>query len=329
MTHFSEHSRFIPQPSNPMIPKSNITNAHATVAPLIHRTPVLTSTALNEITGAQLFFKCENFQKVGAFKARGASYFASTLSEKERAAGLCTHSSGNHGQAVAWAAKQYGVPAYIVMPSNSPEVKKRAVKGYGAEVIECPPTLADRESHLAEVQERTGAYFMHPYDDPRTITGQATCAKELIDDVPDLHYIVPPIGGGGLAAGCCLSAHYWSPDTAVIGGEPIGADDAYRSLKAGKIIPLSEANTIADGLRTSLGKHTFEVLHPLLNRIILVTDLEISVAMRLIWERMKIIIEPSCAVPLAVVIKEPDTFKDKRVGLILTGGNVDLDSQQF
>lgn len=312
-----------------MISKSSISEAHLTIAPLIHRTPVLESSAINQMTGAQLLFKCENFQKVGAFKARGASYFASTLTDAERAQGLCTHSSGNHGQAVAWAAKQYNVPAYVVMPSNSPEVKKKAVKGYGAEVVECPPTLEARESYLAEVQERTGAYFMHPFNDPRTITGQATCAKELIEDVSDLDYIIPPVGGGGLAAGCCLSAHYWSPKTKVIGGEPIGADDAYRSLKAGHIIPLGEANTVADGLRTSLGEHTFAVLHPLMERIVLVTDQEIISAMRLIWERMKIVIEPSCAVPLAVVIKEPDTFKDKRVGLILTGGNIDLDSWSF
>lgn len=313
----------------PSISASDIEKAHEAIRPKIHRTPVLTSSALNKMTEAELFFKCENFQKIGAFKARGATFFTASLSDEERAAGLCTHSSGNHGQAVAWAAQQYGVPAYIVMPSNAPEVKKRAVKEYGAEVIECPPTLQARESYLIEVQERTGAYFLHPFDDPLTITGQATCAKELIEEVPDLDYIIPPIGGGGLAAGTCLSARYWSPETVVLGGEPIGADDAYRSLKAGRIIPLDEAHTIADGLRTSLGEHTFKVLHPLLERVVLVTDVEIVEAMRLIWERMKIIIEPSCAVPLAVVKKEPDTFRGKRVGLILTGGNVDLDSWSF
>ncbi len=311
------------------ITPSQIQRAHEVLKPLIHRTPVLTSTGLDDLTGARLFFKCGNFQKTGSFKARGAAYLTSTLSEEERMAGLCTHSSGNHGQAVAWAAKKQGIPAYVVMPSNAPEVKKRAVKGYGAEVIECPPTLEARESYLAEVRERTGACFLHPYNDLRIITGQATCARELIEDTGDLDFIIPPIGGGGLAAGCCLSTHFWSPDTAVIGGEPIGADDAYRSLKAGKIIPAGEAYTIADGLRTSLGKHTFVILHQLLEQIVLVTDQEIIAAMRLIWERMKIVIEPSCAVPLAVVAKDRDTFRNKRVGLMLTGGNVDPGSWQF
>ena len=308
---------------------SDIDNAASVLNGRIHRTPILTSEALNKMTGAQLFFKCENFQKIGAFKARGATYAASTLTDQERAQGFCTHSSGNHGQAVAWAAQQYGVPAYIVMPSNAPEVKKKAVIGYGTEVVECTPTLQARESTLSDVQKRTGAYFLHPFNDLRVITGQATCAKELIEDTEGLDFIIPPVGGGGLAAGSCLSAHYYSPRTQVIGGEPEGADDAYQSLKAGKIIPLVEANTIADGLRTSLGNHTFGILHPLMNRIVLVNDEEIKSAMRLIWERLKIVIEPSCAVPLAAVIKEPDAFRGKNIGLILTGGNIDLDTWRF
>lgn len=192
------------------ISKNTIEKAASVLEGQIHRTPVLTSSALNDLTGAQLFFKCENFQKIGAFKARGATYAASTLNEEERSSGFCTHSSGNHGQAVAWAAQQYGVPAFIVMPSNAPEVKKRAVRGYGAEVIECTPTLAARESTLIEVQKKTGAYFLHPFDDVRVIAGQATCAKELIEDNAALDFIIPPVGGGGLAAGSCLSAHYFS-----------------------------------------------------------------------------------------------------------------------
>jgi len=311
------------------ISKNTIEKAASVLEGQIHRTPVLTSSALNDLTGAQLFFKCENFQKIGAFKARGATYAASTLNEEERSSGFCTHSSGNHGQAVAWAAQQYGVPAFIVMPSNAPEVKKRAVRGYGAEVIECTPTLAARESTLIEVQKKTGAYFLHPFDDVRVIAGQATCAKELIEDTAALDFIIPPVGGGGLAAGSCLSAHYFSAHTKVIGGEPSGASDAYRSLEAGKLIPLIKAETIADGLRTSLGHHNFAILQPLMERIILVDDDEIKAAMRLIWERLKIVIEPSCAVPLAAVIKEPDAFRGKNIGLILTGGNVDLDSWRF
>ena len=311
------------------ISKEDIEKAASVLNGRIHRTPILTSSALDKMTGANLFFKCENFQKIGAFKARGATYAASTLTDDERSAGFCTHSSGNHGQAVAWAAQQYSVPAYIVMPSNAPEVKKRAVRGYGAEVIECTPTLAARESTLLEVQKNTGAYFLHPYNDLRIITGQATCAKELIEDTEVLDFIIPPVGGGGLAAGSCLSAYYFSPNTKVIGGEPSGASDAYRSLEARKLIPLTKAETIADGLRTSLGHHNFAILQPLMERIILVDDNEIKAAMRLIWERLKIIIEPSCAVPLASVIKEPDAFRGKNIGLILTGGNVDLDSWTF
>ena len=311
------------------ISKNTIEKAASVLEGQIHRTPVLTSSALNDLTGAQLFFKCENFQKIGAFKARGATYAASTLNEEERSSGFCTHSSGNHGQAVAWAAQHCGVPAFIVMPSNAPEVKKRAVRGYGAEVIECTPTLAARESTLIEVQKKTGAYFLHPFDDVRVIAGQATCAKELIEDNAALDFIIPPVGGGGLAAGSCLSAHYFSAHTKVIGGEPSGASDAYRSLEAGKLIPLIKAETIADGLRTSLGHHNFAILQPLMERIILVDDDEIKAAMRLIWERLKIVIEPSCAVPLAAVIKEPDAFRGKNIGLILTGGNVDLDSWRF
>jgi threonine dehydratase len=290
------------------ISKNTIEKAASVLEGQIHRTPVLTSSALNDLTGAQLFFKCENFQKIGAFKARGATYAASTLNEEERSSGFCTHSSGNHGQAVAWAAQQYGVPAFIVMPSNAPEVKKRAVRGYGAEVIECTPTLAARESTLIEVQKKTGAYFLHPFDDVRVIAGQATCAKELIEDNAALDFIIPPVGGGGLAAGSCLSAHYFSAHTKVIGGEPSGASDAYRSLEAGKLIPLIKAETIADGLRTSLGHHNFAILQPLMERIILVDDDEIKAAMRLIWERLKIVIEPSCAVPLAAVNKRTRCF---------------------
>ena len=308
---------------------SDIRQAAERINPLIHRTPVLTSETLNRKSGAQLFFKCENFQRAGAFKMRGAANAVLSLSDTDRAKGVATHSSGNHGQALAKAAQSVGIPAYIVMPRTAPEVKKRAVAEYGAEIIFCEPTLQAREDTLNQVIDRTGATFVHPYNNEQVITGQATAALELIEDTVDLDVVMAPVGGGGLLSGTALSTHYLLPQAEVIAGEPVGADDAYRSLQAGRIIPSEQPDTIADGLLTSLGDKTFPIIQEYVKEIITVSDEEIVSAMRLIWERMKIIIEPSCAVPLAALLKRSDNFSGKRVGIILTGGNVDLASLPF
>ena len=308
---------------------SDIRQAAELINPLIHRTPVLTSETLNRKSGAQLFFKCENFQRAGAFKMRGAANAVLSLSDTDRVKGVATHSSGNHGQALAKAAQSVGIPAYIVMPRTAPEVKKRAVAEYGAEIIFCEPTLQAREDTLNQVIDRTGATFVHPYNNEQVITGQATAALELIEDTVDLDVVMAPVGGGGLLSGTALSTHYLLPQAEVIAGEPVGADDAYRSLQAGRIIPSEQPDTIADGLLTSLGDKTFPIIQEYVKEIITVSDEEIVSAMRLIWERMKIIIEPSCAVPLAALLKRSDNFSGKRVGIILTGGNVDLASLPF
>ncbi|MEM9831822.1 MAG: pyridoxal-phosphate dependent enzyme [Bacteroidota bacterium] len=312
-----------------LITLADIRQASERISPLIHRTPVLTSQTLNRQSGAQLFFKCENFQRAGAFKMRGAANAVLSLSDADRAKGVATHSSGNHGQALAKAAQSVGIPAYIVMPRTAPEVKKRAVAEYGAEIIFCEPTLQAREDTLAQVIDRTEATFVHPYNNERVITGQATAALELIEDSGELDVLMAPVGGGGLLSGTALSTHYLLPQAEVIAGEPIGADDAYRSLQAGRIIPSEQPNTIADGLLTSLGDKTFPIIQQYVKEIVTVNDEEIIAAMRLIWERMKVIIEPSCAVPLAALLKRSEDFADKRVGIILTGGNVDLASLPF
>jgi len=308
---------------------TNIREARQRIDPLIHRTPVLTSETLNRRSGAKLFFKCENFQRAGAFKMRGAANAVLSLSETERQRGVATHSSGNHGQALAKAAQSVGIPAYIVMPRTAPRVKQQAVAEYGAEIIFCEPTLQAREDTLAQVIEKTGATFVHPYNNERVITGQATAVLELVEDTETLDVVMAPVGGGGLLSGTALSTHYLLPQAEVIAGEPTGADDAYHSLKAGEIIPSEKPNTIADGLLTSLGDKTFPIIQQYVKEIITVSDEEIIAAMRLIWERMKIIIEPSCAVPLAALLKHSDKFTDRRVGIILTGGNVDLSSLPF
>ena len=308
-----------------MIPdKSSITNAHERIQPFIHRTPILVSEGLNEMTGARLFFKCENFQKVGAFKARGAMNAALKLSREQQQKGLATHSSGNHAQALARAARMLGVPAYIVMPRTAPEIKKRGVRGYGGQIFECEPTLAAREATLAEVIARTGATEIHPFNNYDVIEGQATCAKELMEDAPHLDMIVAPVGGGGLLSGTALAAHYFSPGTAVIAGEPAGSDDACRSMQSGKIEP-AQSQTIADGLLTTLGDKTFPLIRQHVREIITVTDDEIIAAMRLVYERLKIVIEPSCPVPFAAVLKQREKFQGRNVGIILSGGNVDLE----
>lgn len=307
-----------------MITKETILQAHERIKPYIQHTPVLTSESLNEMAGCNLFFKCENFQKVGAFKARGATNAALSLSEEQRRKGLATHSSGNHAQAIARAGKILGVKSYIVMPRTAPEIKKRGVRGYGGEIFECEPNLASRESTLAEVIKKTGATEIHPFNNYEVIAGQATAAKELIEEINSLDFILAPVGGGGLLSGTALAVKYFSPQTTVIAGEPAGSDDAYRSLKSGKIEE-AQSNTIADGLLTKLGDKTFPIIQQNVKEIITVTDEEIIAAMRLIWERLKIIVETSCAVPFAAVLKDRTKFAGKRVGIILTGGNVDLE----
>jgi threonine dehydratase len=307
-----------------MITQESISQAHKRIKPFIEHTPVLTSSSLNEMAGCQLFFKCENFQKVGAFKARGAINAALKLSDEERKNGLATHSSGNHAQAIARAGKILNVKSYIVMPRTAPEIKKRGVRGYGGEIFECEPTLQAREETLAQVIKKTGASEIHPFNNYNVMEGQATCAKELFEQVPKLDVVMAPVGGGGLLSGTALATKFFSPATIVIGGEPAGSDDAYRSMQSGKIEP-AQSNTIADGLLTTLGDKTFPIIYENVKEIITVTDEEIIAAMRLIWERLKIIVETSCAVPFAAVLKSKEKFKDMRVGIILSGGNVDLE----
>jgi threonine dehydratase len=312
-----------------MTTKEQIEAAHNRINPLIHKTPILTSESINELSGAKLFFKCENFQKVGAFKMRGAANAIVQLNENKLIKGITTHSSGNHAQAVALAAKNSGFHAKIVMPSNAPEVKVKAVKGYGAEIILCEPTLAAREQSVHEIIEQDGYQFIHPYDNWEVIMGQASCAKELYQQVERVDCLLVPIGGGGLMAGSILSTQSFSPSTKVIGCEPEGADDAYQSWKLGKHLPQTNPNTIADGLKTSVGKLNYPIIMDNVSEIFTVSDEEIIKAMKLIYERLKIVIEPSCAVPFAVFLKHKDYFKGNRIGLILTGGNVDLSKLPF
>ena len=309
--------------------REDIINGHDAIKGYVHRTPVVTSASISSITSANIFFKCENFQKVGAFKARGATCAALSLNKDELKNGIATHSSGNHAQAIALTAKNLGVKAYIVMPSNSPQVKKDATKGYGAEIIECEPTLEARESSLKEVVKRTSATEIHPYDNYNIICGQATAAKELLEDVEQLDVIIAPIGGGGLMSGTALSAKYFGKDVTVIGAEPELVNDAYRSFEAGYIIKNISTDTIADGLKTNLCEKTFAIIQNHVSRIITVSEQEIVDAMKLIWERLKIVVEPSAAVPLAAVLKSKDQLQNLNVGIILSGGNVDLRSLPF
>ena len=290
------------------------------------RTPVLTCSSLDVLLGMRLFFKCENFQKVGAFKFRGATNAIALLPDAEAARGVVTHSSGNHAQALALAARQRGIPAWVVMPTNAPTVKRRAVEGYGATIVPCEPTLEARERGAEAVIEQTGAVFIHPYDDVRIIAGQGTAALELLDEVPDLDAVITPVGGGGLCSGTCIALHGLSPDKLVFGSEPALADDAARSLAAGRLIPLEATRTVADGLRTSLSPLTFSILRAHLAGIPTVSEEEILGAMRFVWERMKILIEPSSAVPLAALEHLRSELSGRRVGVILSGGNVDLES---
>jgi threonine dehydratase len=308
-----------------MIPtKETIEQAHKRIAAYIHRTPVMTSSSLDNTAGCQLFFKCENFQKVGAFKARGAMNAALLIPLEERIKGVATHSSGNHAQAVARAAQIIGMKAFIVMPHNSSEIKKKGVLSYGGEIFACEPNQQAREAMLKDVIKKTGATEIHPFNNFAVMTGQATVAKELLEDINNLDFIVAPVGGGGLLSGTALTAKFYSPTTKVVGAEPEGADDAFRSMQSGKIEP-SGMNSIADGLLTSLGDKTFSIIQKEVEEIITASDKEIISAMRLVWERLKIIIEPSAAVTLAVVLKQKEKFSGKRVGIILSGGNIDLE----
>lgn len=306
-----------------------IAQAHDRIRPFIHRTPILTSESVNEIAGCQLFFKCENFQKIGAFKARGGMNAVFSLPKAQRERGVVTHSSGNHAQAIALAAKIAGVPAYIVMPKTAPEIKKKAVIGYGAEVTFCEPTQQSREKTASNIQEETGATFISPYNDYAVISGQATCAKEFLEDQDNLDALIAPVGGGGLLAGSALSVHYLRPEVRVYAGEPEGAQDTFLSMEAGEHIQVESPKSIADGLLATMGDKNFEIIRALVQEVFPVSDPEIVGAMRLIWERMKIIIEPSCAVPVAAILKNKGVFEGKKVGVILTGGNVDVGKLPF
>jgi threonine dehydratase len=306
-----------------MISKNDIETAHERIKSYIFKTPVLTSDVLNAMAGAELFFKCENLQQIGAFKARGAMNAVLSLSPEVRAKGVATHSSGNHAQALARAAHIMGIKSYIVMPSNAPEIKKRGVLSFQGEIFECKPNLASREATLLQVVQRTGATEIHPFNNHEVITGQATAGKELFEEISDLDIVMPPVGGGGLLSGTVLAAKYFSPSTNVIAAEPEGADDAYRSLQSGKIEP-SQSNSIADGLLTALGEKTFAIIRDNVQDIVTVSDDEITAAMRLLWENLKVVVEPSGAVPLAAVLKSKEKFRNKRIGIILSGGNVDL-----
>ncbi len=309
--------------------KSRLIAVHERIKPYIHHTPVMTSTLLNELAGCELFFKTENFQRTGSFKMRGALNAIMHLTDAQKQKGVVTHSSGNFAQALALAAKSLGISAHIVMPENAPQVKKDAVKGYGGTVIECPPTNEDREAYAQKLVEEKGLTFIHPSNDIDVILGQGTAAKELLAEHPDLDYIFSPVGGGGLVAGTILAAESFGNDTKVIGCEPSQVDDAYRSLQLGKIVFHDNLPTIADGLKTHLGDINFPIIKNGIEEIILVEESEIIAAMQLIWERMKLVIEPSAAVAFAGLLKKKERFKNKKVGVILSGGNVKLKKLPF
>lgn len=309
--------------------KEDIIQSHQRISPYIHRTPVFTSQLIDEIAGATLFFKCENFQKMGAFKMRGATNAILQLSDTQKQQGVVTHSSGNFAQALALAAKKLNIRAYIVMPEDAPEVKKKAVEGYGGIITQCKPTLEARQRTAADIQQKKGATFVHPFNDFNVILGNASAGKELLEDCPELDAIIVPVGGGGLISGIALSALAFGNNCKAIGAEPSNVDDAYRSLESGSIQQNTTTDTIADGLKTSLGDITFNIINNHVEKIITVSEEEIVEAMRLIWERMKIIVEPSSAVALAAVLKSKDTFKHKKIGLILSGGNVDFRNLPF
>ncbi|AQS36279.1 threonine dehydratase [Shewanella psychrophila] len=299
--------------------------AHERIKPFIHETPVLTSRFLNEKTGAELFFKCENLQKAAAFKVRGACNAVFGLTDEEAKIGVATHSSGNHALSLAYAAGQRGIEVTVVMPRTAPQAKKDAVIGYGGTIVECEPSTSSREAVFSEVVAQSGADFVHPYNDPRVIAGQATCSKELVNQVENLDIVIAPIGGGGMISGTCLTLSTIAPQINVYAAEPLNADDAARSLKAGYIIADDAPNTVADGLKVPLKDLTWHFVKNHVTDILTATEEEIVAAMKLIWMRMKLVVEPSSAVTLATILKNPEIFKGKRVGIIITGGNVDLD----
>ena len=304
---------------------SDVKTAHERISPHIHYTPIVTSQFLDAKTGAKLFFKCENFQKAGVFKVRGASNAVFGLDDATAAKGVATHSSGNHALSLSYAAGRRGIPCTVVMPKTAPQAKKDAVIGYGGTIVECEPATTSREAVFAEVVAKTGADFVHPYNDPRVIAGQATCSLELIDQVKDLDCVVAPIGGGGMISGTCLTVSHLAPSIEIYAAEPKQADDAYRSFKAGHIIADDAPVTVADGLKVPLKDLTWHFVSNHVTDILTASEQEIIDAMKLTWQRMKMVIEPSCAVPLAVILKNPDLFRGKKVGVIITGGNVDLD----
>jgi threonine dehydratase len=298
--------------------------AHERIKPHVHRTPVLTSSFLNDVTGAELFFKCENFQKAGAFKVRGASNAVFGLDEETAKAGVATHSSGNHALSLSYAAGRRGIPCHVVMPRTAPQAKKDAVRGYGGIITECEPSTTSREAVFAEVEKKTGAEFVHPYNDHRVIAGQGTCSKELMEQTDGLDAVIAPIGGGGMVSGTCLTLSNLAPEVKIFAAEPEQADDAARSFRAGHIIADDAPNTVADGLKVPLKDLTWHFVSNHVTDILTASEQEIIDAMRLIWARMKIVMEPSSAVPLATILKNKDVFAGKRVGVIITGGNVDL-----
>lgn len=306
-----------------------IKEAAERIEPYIHKTPVLTSSALNKLTQSELYFKCENFQKAGVFKSRGATNAVFSLDKNEILKGVATHSSGNHAAALARAAALRGATAHIVMPSNANKMKIKAVNEYGGKITFCEPTLQSREETLAKVILETSAIEIHPYNDERIIAGQATAGKELIEEIPFLDIIMSPVGGGGLLSGTALSAYYFGNNIKVVAAEPSGADDARRSFYSHSLIPSIAPKTIADGLLTSLGSITYEIILKYVNEILVADDEEIILAMRMIWERMKMIVEPSSSVPLAVILKNKEFFRGRKVGIIISGGNVDLDLLPF
>ena len=304
---------------------NDVETAQERIKPYIHKTPVLSSIYLNKICGAELYFKCENFQKAGAFKARGASNAVFGLSNEVALKGVVTHSSGNHGLSLAYAAGRKGIPVTVVMPHTAPEPKKDAVRDYGGTIVECEPSSTSREETSARVVAESGADFVHPYNDPRVISGQATCSLELLEQTGGLDAVIAPIGGGGMISGSCLAMSNVAPEIKIFAAEPKNADDAYRSFKAGYIIADDAPVTVADGLKVPLKDLTWHFVSKYVEDILIATEQEIIDAMKLIWQRMKIVIEPSSAVPLATILKNKNIFSGKRVGVIITGGNVDLD----
>ncbi|SPJ28175.1 beta-hydroxyaspartate dehydratase BhcB [Falsiruegeria mediterranea] len=303
----------------------DVIEAHERIAPYIHRTPVLTSTYFDDLTGAQLFFKCENLQKAGAFKVRGASNAVFGLDDEAAKRGVATHSSGNHALSLSYAAGRRGIPCHVVMPRTAPDAKKAAVRGYGGVITECEPCTSSREEVFARVHAETGADFVHPYNDPRVIAGQGTCSRELMEQTDGLDAVIAPIGGGGMVSGTCLWMSHAAPETAIYAAEPEQADDAYRSFKAGHIIADDAPQTVADGLKVPLKENTWHFVQNHVTDILTASEDEIVAAMKLAWQRMKIVLEPSSAVPLATILKNPGVFAGKRVGVIITGGNVDMD----